>query len=69
MKVKHISQFKELLRQATANSISSWAVDFTEEVNERFKHRGENMYITELEMSKLELLANSTMGGRKNASA
>ena len=68
MKVKHISGFEELLKQATTNAISSWAVDFTKDMNTRFEHCKENMYITELEVSKLELLANSTMGGKKHAS-
>lgn len=68
MKVKHIPEFEDLLKQASANAISSWAVDFTEDLSTRFKHRGENMYITEFEVSKLELLANSTMGGKKHAS-
>jgi len=66
MKVKHIPEFEDLLKQASANAISSWATDFTEDLSTRFKHRRENMFITELEVSKLELLANSTMGGKKN---
>ena len=57
MKVYEYGEFEDLLEQAELNASKNWDINFVSDISDKFSQFGEDMYISDSQITQLERIA------------
>jgi len=58
MKAQEIDNYEELLEEADIKASNDWEMDFVSDLKEKFEQYGDDTYVSEAQLEKLEVIAN-----------
>ena len=57
MKAQEIDNYEELLEEADIKASNDWEMDFVSDLKEKFEQYGDDTYVSDAQLEKLEAIA------------
>lgn len=58
MKAHEIDNYEDLIEEAECEANSDWEMDFVSDLKDKYDQYGDNTYVSEAQLAKLEKIAN-----------